>query len=100
MLLNQPQAAVPEAAQQRGFLSRGVEFVAPVQAQGVQHSVAGGPRAVLADENGLVHQPGDQVQDLTDWQAVSGADLLGGVQVEAVGKHRQPLPEQLFGPSA
>lgn len=49
---------------------------------------------LLPDQHGLLHQPGDQVDDLGLADAVAGADLLGRLQGEAVAEHAGTLPEQ------
>ncbi len=44
-----------------------------------------------------VHQRGQQVDHLTAFDAVAGADLFGGGEVEASGEHREPVEQASLG---
>ena len=91
---------VPVPPPQRRVLTGAVQAFLPELAQGLRQPVPGHALAVLGDQHRLVAQRGQQPQHVAGGQPVIGADALGRVQLEPAGEHRQPRPQQPFGPAA
>ena len=67
-------------------------------ADGLQQPVAQGSPGWLRPDEALVRQRAEQVGDVEDLEVAEAAHRLGGVQVEALGEHRQPPQQRLLGP--
>jgi len=74
-----------------GQLGQPVGAVLP---QRLQHPVPGAGRVVvLADQDGLVDQGGEQAGEVAGDGLVLGTHVFDRVQVETRGEHRQPGPQ-------
>jgi hypothetical protein len=51
---------------------------------------------MVADDDRLVHQPGQQREHVFASDVVAGADLLGRLQVETAREHRESRPQHLL----
>lgn len=90
------EVPVAVAAAQPVVLPGGAEPVAAVLAQGVEHPEADAEAALLPHHHGFADQLADQVQHLLRVDAVAGADVLGGLEIEAAGEDGEASPEQTF----
>ena len=66
-------------------------------ADGLQQPVAQGSPGWLGHDQALVHQRAEQVGDVERLDVAEAAHRLGGVQIEALGEHRQAPQQRLLG---
>ena len=78
----------------------GGQLLEAVGADGLQHPVVDLVPILHALQDGLVDEPGDEVEDLVAGDAVAGADRLGGREVQPPGEHTAAFPQPLLGRGA
>ena len=66
-------------------------------ADGLKQPVAKGSPGRLGHHQALVHQGTEKIGDVEHLNVARAADRFGGVQVEALGEHRQAAQQRLLG---
>ena len=94
--LGQRDVPVAMAPLESGALSRLLETLDRVLAHGLQQPVAALAGSLLDVHQRLVDQPAEHGDGLAAPQRILGADVLGRLQPEAAGEHREPAQQHLL----